>query len=597
MNDDAETAETVRRYQNRTLERIEEARALVDDSAARSQLDRIADGVTDYGQTFERVATLMAERNRMIASLTGQGAAIEQNLTDILVRANDTGDPRAAYLAGMALRDLLLARLSIGQMLVGGDLAIHDRIVSELGSLADTVRSMRTDLDAAQDRTLADEAISGIAGYRAAFDELYDTILQRTDLIANGLDRIGPQIGDAARSFRREVKAEQDRLGAAAVATIGEAVTIMLAVAAAGIAVGILATLVIARGVARPIGLMTDAMSRLARGDTDLAIPARERTNEIGRMAKALAVFRDNAIEMKRLEAENAAAESRAAEEKRAALADLSGRFETDVQSVVATMGSSAGKMQESARGLSTIAREAESQANDVAGATQQATSNVQTVAAAAQQLSAAVKEISRQAEIAQSVSGRAVSSADSTDETMRSLNAAADEIGVIVKLISDVADKTNLLALNATIEAARAGDAGKGFAVVAGEVKSLAQQTARATRDISRQIEAIQGATGKAVSAVEGIRSIIGEVDHIATTIASAVQEQGAATEEITRNIQEAAQGNEVVARNIVQVSDAARRTGASANDTLDIAGTVGKQSQVLASRVSTFMTELKAG
>lgn len=591
------SSDQAREFARLTEERIAAARAALVDPAAGARLDAIGVDAAAYLDTFNDVVTRMNQRNAIIEVLKDTGSVIERSLSDIMVSAYEESDATAAYRAGMVLRNLLLARLYASHYLMENRQDAYDRVESEFDAMAANADLMLAELEDPRHRRLAQDALTAIEAYRTAFAEAYHTIQARNELVESGLDRIGPALVDAAEMFRQEAEAAQDRLGTAAVATMDDAIALMLLASATGLVLGILAAALIGTGVSRPVRRMTEAMRRLARGETELEIPARDRANEIGQMAKALVVFRDNAREMKRLEADKAEAEARAAAEKRAALTDLSGRFETDVQSVVATMGTSAGKMQDSARGLSTIASRTENQANDVAGVTQQAASNVQTVAAAAQQLSAAVKEISRQAEIAQSVSGRAVTSADSTEETMRSLTAAAEEIGIIVKVISDVAEKTNLLALNATIEAARAGDAGKGFAVVAGEVKGLAQQTARATRDISRQIGAIQGATGQAVAAVVGIRSIIGEVDHIATTIASAVQEQGAATEEITRNIQEAAQGNEVVARNIVQVSDAARQTGASANETLEIAGTVGKQSEVLAKRVNRFMTELKAG
>ncbi|RMD63500.1 MAG: HAMP domain-containing protein, partial [Alphaproteobacteria bacterium] len=253
---------------------------------------------------------------------------------------------------------------------------------------------------------------------------------------------------------------------------------------------------------ARPIRLLTGVMRNLADGDLSVEIPARDRTDEIGAMAAAVQVFKDNAIEVERLKKEQEEADHRAEEEKRRLMNNLADDFETSVGGVVQTVSSAAAEMQASAQSMSTLADQTNARATTVAAAAEEASTNVRTVAAAAEELLASVSEIGRQVQQSTTISKDAVEEAGRADEMIQGLAEAAAKIGEVVGLITDIAEQTNLLALNATIEAARAGDAGKGFAVVASEVKNLANQTAKATEEISAQIAGIQGATQGAVKA-----------------------------------------------------------------------------------------------
>jgi methyl-accepting chemotaxis protein len=265
------------------------------------------------------------------------------------------------------------------------------------------------------------------------------------------------------------------------------------------------------------------------------------------------------------------------------------------VKEVVGVVASAANEMQSTAQALSATAEETQQQSQTVAAASQQATANVQTVASAAEELSSSISEITRQVERSTSVARTAVEEAERATATVQVLSDAAQKVGQVVNLINDIAAQTNLLALNATIEAARAGEAGKGFAVVANEVKSLANQTAKATEEIGGQITAIQGAIGASVEAIQRVGATIQEIDHISTTIASAVEEQGAATQEIARNVQEASAGTQQVSANINGVSDAATETGRSSGQLLDAAGELARQSDTLRGEVEGFLAYLK--
>ncbi|MDH5410352.1 MAG: methyl-accepting chemotaxis protein [Alphaproteobacteria bacterium] len=360
------------------------------------------------------------------------------------------------------------------------------------------------------------------------------------------------------------------------------------------LAIGVLIALVRSL-VGQPLRLMSEAMARLAAGELSATIPGMDRNDEIGSMASAVQVFKSNAIDKERLEEEQADARHRSEQEKRQSMLELADRFERSVKGVVDGVGSAATEMQATAQQMSATAEETSRQSSNVASASEQATSNVQMVAATAEELSASIAEIGRQVVQSARISQNAVSEADATNETVQGLAAAATKIGEVVNLINDIAGQTNLLALNATIEAARAGEAGKGFAVVAQEVKNLANQTAKATEEISAQIGAVQSETAGAVTAIERIRSIIGEVNDISTTISSAVEEQGVSTKEIARNVQEAARGTQDVNQNIENVSRAAGETGSAAGQVLTASQDMSRQAEGLRGEVDKFLHEIR--
>jgi methyl-accepting chemotaxis protein len=281
--------------------------------------------------------------------------------------------------------------------------------------------------------------------------------------------------------------------------------------------------------------------------------------------------------------------------EKMAGFKTVSASFEDKMNAVVLSLGSSATSLKANAQRMTDTAAESDLKSARVATAAEAAASNVQSVSAATEELSASINEISRRVGEQSAVTNTAVKEANSASEMIKQLDTAAAKIGEVVQLISDIAEQTNLLALNATIEAARAGDAGRGFAVVAGEVKNLANQTAKATEEIGEQISGIQGATKRSVQAIEGIFGTISKVNEISTTIASAVEEQSAATQEIARNIEEVAAGTQSVTSEIRHVTEAAAKTKTAAAEVLSAADGLGQQSSMVGSEMTTFTTALK--
>ena len=363
-----------------------------------------------------------------------------------------------------------------------------------------------------------------------------------------------------------------------------------------GLALSAIIALLLGRSIATPISKMTGAMQVLAKGDTTVAIPGAERSDEVGEMAQAVQVFKDSMLETERLRAEQEELKQRAEAEKRAAMNKLADDFQAAVGAIVETVSSSSTELNATSTAMAGTAEETTRQATAVAAASEQASTNVQTVAAATEEMTASVDEIGRQVSESTQIAGQAVTEAEATNAAVRGLAEAAQKIDNVVQIINDIAAQTNLLALNATIEAARAGDAGKGFAVVASEVKALANQTARATEEIAAQIQAMQTATADSVGRIEGIGRTIGRVSEIATIISSAVEEQMAATREIARNVQEAAQGTDEVSSNISGVSQAATETGTAAAQVQAASGELAKQGVALKQEVDQFLDRVRA-
>ena len=404
---------------------------------------------------------------------------------------------------------------------------------------------------------------------------------------------------EAAEALQRGVSLNKQAAAAAVSASIASA-DAATRTAYIAVAVALLASLGAALfsflGIARAIERMTSAMGVLASGDATVAVPSVGRQDEIGAMASAVQVFKDNLIRTRRLEADTALARASAEEQRKAGMRQMADGFEQAVGGIVGMVSSSATELQATAQQMTSTASLTASQSVTVAAAAEEAAVNVNTVAAAAEELGASVQEIGRQVAGSTELARTAVDEASQTAALVQELNGAVSRIGDVVPLISTIAGQTNLLALNATIEAARAGAAGKGFAVVASEVKALAEQTARATSEISGQIARIQGATEQAVGAIGSISARIQEINSVATSIAEAVEQQGAATQEIVRNVSQAAQGTGEVTSNIAGVAGAAEETGAAASQVLGAASELSRQSEQLAAEMGRFLATVRA-
>jgi methyl-accepting chemotaxis protein len=371
------------------------------------------------------------------------------------------------------------------------------------------------------------------------------------------------------------------------IAIIGSCIVIFLIVLGGAFLIG--------RSITGPLGALTGAVTALAGGRVSIEIPGLQRTDEIGEMAAAVQIFKDALIAKTAADAA-AAVEADGKFERGRRIEGITRDFESMIGDIVETVSSASTGLEASAATLSATAVRSEKMAGIVAAASEEASSNVQSVASATEEMSSSVNEISRQVQESSRIANDAVDQARKTNDSVAELSQAAGRIGAVVELINTIAGQTNLLALNATIEAARAGEAGRGFAVVASEVKALAEQTAKATGEISQQINGIQAATQGSVAAIKEISMTIGRMSEISSTIASAVEQQGAATQEISRNVQQAALGTQQVSTNIADVQRGATETGSASSQVLSAAQSLSGDSSRLKLEVSKFLQSVRA-
>ena len=355
-------------------------------------------------------------------------------------------------------------------------------------------------------------------------------------------------------------------------------------------------TVLISRGITRPLSAITKRMDGLARGDLEISVPYTDYGDEVGDLARSLEVFKNNALRMDEMRREQEEAEERAEAERRRALLAMADQLEASTGHIIESLTKACDGMKATANEMSSISEETSRQASGVAVGSEQASANVQTVAVATTELSSSIEEISRQVTRSSSICQDAVKRVEVANQQVVELTEAASRIGEVMELINAIAAQTNLLALNATIEAARAGEAGKGFAVVAGEVKALAAQTAKATQDIATQVTTMQEVTRTTASAFVEIGKVIREVNDNETVIAAAIEQQGAATREISRNIEQASSGTSEVAANIVGVNEAARETGEAAVSVLAVSNDLSELAGDLRDQVGAFLRQVRA-
>jgi methyl-accepting chemotaxis protein len=370
---------------------------------------------------------------------------------------------------------------------------------------------------------------------------------------------------------------------------------ILILGALAAVALGGMIAWLIGRSIVRPLASMTAAMRRLADNDVEIEVPAKGRKDELGDMAGAVQVFKDNAIQRFALE-EQQQRERERGERRLAALEAAVKGFQNTCDGVVSRLGSAATELHSSAESLTATAAQTNDHARTVSVASSDVSSNVQTIAGATEELTASMREIASQAQHSNDITRKAASSARDTGEAMRKLSQSAERIGEVITLVTNIAEQTNLLALNATIEAARAGEAGKGFAVVANEVKSLANQTSNAIEEIQGQVSSIQGETRTAVSAIDAIIATIDDVNAVAGTIASAVQQQEATAGDISRNVQDSAGRTNEVGRTIEQLNAGAAETSSAAQQVQTSSGSLSQDAELLRTEVDSFLRDVRA-
>jgi methyl-accepting chemotaxis protein len=560
----------------------------------RRRYNGVRENILAYRGLVDRLVALHAQITASRAKLFTGGDALTA-ATDTLVLAAKTGDEAAlSQLADGVERAVLLVRVANWRFLATND----PKGPATFKTNCDKAEAALARLDNTTDKDTR-AAIAPVKAALAAYAQSFDAS-------ATSLTEAGKLFGD---ELMPRIEAMQKELGQAKVLLaaafvdrrqetadmIANANLLQVILTAVALVLGSVLAFVIGRGIARPIRSMTVVMSKVAGGDTTIAIPARDGKDEIGDMARAVEVFQANMVTASAVAAEQAAEQTRK-EERQQIVGGHIETFDRSVRGLLETLTSASTDMRANAESMSTTAEQTNQQAGAVSAAADQASANVQTMAAATEEMASSAAEIARQVTRSTTIAARAVEAARNTDRQVHGLADTAQKIEAVVAIISHIASQTNLLALNATIEAARAGDAGKGFAVVASEVKALASQTGRATEEIGAQIQAIQSATQAAVEAIKGIGTTIDEMNDISTAIAAAMEEQGATTMEMTRNTQEAARGTQEVSATISSVSQGARATGSAANQVLSAAGELGKKAETLRAEVDSFLNNMRA-
>ncbi|ABC22701.1 chemotaxis sensory transducer [Rhodospirillum rubrum ATCC 11170] len=543
---------------------------------------------------IRRVIDLQSAAEVAFSSVSNQGLSLEQRISTLSSDAFGTGSLNAIFKAEEALVKLVAARTAAQAFFVRPKAVPFDPIIKDLDAAAAHVTSLKRSMDDPTVLERITEAEALFVTFRADLLSAREAVTARVSAIEKDLVPVQRKVVQGMRKVERTTEKLQAEMSADIDQGLQRNIVLSVAVSGGVILFAIVLSLGLGRSIGRPIGRLIASLERLERRDLDAPVTDTDRRDEVGRLAGALESFRGNMRIADALERDKEE-QARQLAIHASRLEDLNRGFEGDSRALLDETLAQVARLRAIADDMATLSHQTDAGAGDASEAAEQASRDTDSVATAAEELAASVLEISRQVQHSSDVATSASQMAQGAVSTVDGLLLDANRIGEVVELITAIASQTNLLALNATIEAARAGDAGKGFAVVAGEVKTLANQTSKATEEIGLRVTAVQAKTGETVAAIAAIADAIADVMQTAAAIAAAVEEQGSATHEIARNIQAVSGGAQTAASSAQAVRSVAATAQEKAGGVVEAVGRLAQQSQTLGDTIGRFLDEVR--
>ena len=560
-----------------------------------NQITRLAREFRAFTKIFADILKVKNESTLLTQNqLTRGGTTLRYKLDDLASNAAEAELPAVELGAKQVTAQYQAAIALANTFVINADMTVATSALARLKFVENSLKAISS---------TDEKIVQGLKEVSALLDEYRQTLGKLIDN-AKEIGELTTEMAESAdaimkgsNAMKADLLSDQQRLESESNATIGETERLVVMLAIGGFLLGGALAVLLGKGISQPMTTMCKAMRELAGGNFDVVLPGLGRKDELGEMASAVEEFKVQAVAKAERDAAAHDAQNKASSAaRRSELIRFADDFEAAVGAIVSNVSASAVQLEAAAGTLTRTAETTQSLSSQVSGSSEEASSNMQSVASATEELSVSVDEIGRRVRESSEIAQAAVLQAQQTDGRISKLSRAAQEIGDVVKLITAIAEQTNLLALNATIEAARAGEAGRGFAVVASEVKSLASQTAKATDEISSHISGMQGATQESVAAIKEIGGTIAKISDIAATISSAVEQQSSATQEIARSVQNVAEGTQEAAANIMRVNRGATETGSASEEVLSSARTLSTESTRLREELDRFMANIRA-